>query len=214
VETAVVVQAAPPVINAVALNEQHVDIETTNQITAAAVPISSNPFPMVVSDDNQRVAAKQWENLITGVGQRFHSLAEFREALRKYSIAHAFNFVYKKNENQRVTVKCKAEGCPWRIHASKLSTTQLVCIKTMRPVHNCQGVTSKAPFRAKRSWVGDLIKEKVKESPKIKPKDIATDLKRDYGIDLNYSQAKNMHESSFWVRIKTRIVNYPSFVKK
>ncbi|KAJ0510412.1 putative transcription factor interactor and regulator CCHC(Zn) family [Helianthus annuus] len=146
VETAAIVQVAP-VSNAVALNDQHVDIETTTEITPAAVPISSNPFPMVaVDDDSQRLAAKQWENIITGVGQRFHSLAEFREALRKYSIAHAFNFVYKKNENQRVTVKCKAEGCPWRIHASKLSTTQLVCIKTMRPVHNCQGVTSKAPL--------------------------------------------------------------------
>ncbi|KAD3336820.1 hypothetical protein E3N88_32339 [Mikania micrantha] len=196
-ETAVV-QAAPPVTNtvALALNEQHPNIETTNEIMAAAVPISSNPFPMVAIENDQRIAARQWENLITGVGQRFHSLAEFREALRKYSIAHAFNFVYKKNENQRVTVKCKAEGCPWRIHASKLSTTQLVCIKTMRPVHNCQGVTSKAPFRAKRSWVGDLIKEKVKESPKIKPKEIATELKRDYGIDLNYSQARRAKELS------------------
>ncbi|PWA65201.1 PB1 domain-containing protein [Artemisia annua] len=196
-ETAVVVQPAslpslaPTLNNALALNEP-TDVEMGNEITP--VPISSNPFPMAVIDNDQRIAARQWENLITGVGQRFHSLAEFREALRKYSIAHAFNFVYKKNENQRVTVKCKAEGCPWRIHASKLSTTQLVCIKTMRPTHNCQGVTSKAPFRAKRSWVGNLIKEKVKESPKIKPKDIATELKRDYGIDLNYSQARRAKE--------------------
>ncbi|CAH1440286.1 unnamed protein product [Lactuca virosa] len=198
-ETTAVVQATPiptsiPASNnAIALNEP-IDIETTTEIIPGAVPISANPFPMAVIDSDQRMAAKQWENLITGVGQRFHSLAEFREALRKFSIAHAFNFVYKKNENQRVTVKCKAEGCPWRIHASKLSTTQLVCIKTMRPVHNCQGVTSKAPFRAKRSWVGNLIKEKVKESPKIKPKDIATELKRDYGIDLNYSQARRAKE--------------------
>nr|XP_043612101.1 uncharacterized protein LOC122583792 isoform X1 [Erigeron canadensis] len=193
VPTTLAADPNPISTNAMALSET-VDIETTNDITPAPVPISSNnPFQMAVMD-NERIAAKQWENLITGVGQRFHSLAEFREALRKYSIAHAFNFVYKKNENQRVTVKCKAEGCPWRIHASKLSTTQLVCIKTMRPLHNCQGVTSKAPFRAKRSWVGNLIKEKVKESPKIKPKDIAVELKRDYGIDLNYSQARRAKE--------------------
>ncbi|KAI3676617.1 hypothetical protein L1987_86228 [Smallanthus sonchifolius] len=46
VETAVVVQAAPAPTNAVALSEQHIDIETTNGITPDAVPISSNPFPM------------------------------------------------------------------------------------------------------------------------------------------------------------------------
>ncbi|KAI3764247.1 hypothetical protein L2E82_14253 [Cichorium intybus] len=171
------------------LNEV-IDIETTTDIT----PIPINPFPLSTTDSEPHIAAKQWENLITGVGQRFHSLAEFREALRKYSIAHGFNYVYKKNENQRVTVKCKSETCPWRIHASRLSTTQLVCIKTMRPTHTCQGGTIKPAFRATRSWVGNLIKEKVKDSPKIKPKDIANDLKRDYGIELNYSQARRAKE--------------------
>ncbi|XP_071705825.1 uncharacterized protein [Rutidosis leptorrhynchoides] len=177
----------------ISLNEI-VDIETTSEIVPVSNPIPFNPFPMVVTNNEPHVAAKQWENLITGVGQRFHSLAEFREALRKYSIAHGFNYMYKKNENQRVTVKCKAEGCEWRIHASRLSTTQLVCIKTMKPTHNCQGGTIKPAFRATRSWVGNLIKEKVKVSPKIKPKDIANDLKRDYGIELNYSQARRAKE--------------------
>ncbi|XP_071719661.1 uncharacterized protein [Rutidosis leptorrhynchoides] len=193
-DSALTIQTTPAPNNTISLNDT-IDIETNTDITPSAVPISSsNAFPIVTNDHDQRIAAKQWENIITGVGQRFHSLAEFREALRKYSIAHAFNFVYKKNENQRVTVKCKAEGCQWRIHASKLSTTNLVCIKTMRPVHNCQGVYLNAPFRAKRSWVGNLIKEKVKESPKIKPKEIAIELKRDYGIDLNYSQARRAKE--------------------
>ncbi|XP_076901770.1 uncharacterized protein LOC143556301 [Bidens hawaiensis] len=180
----------PP--NVAPLNEV-ADIETVDEITPVPVPISVNPFPMSVTN-NEHIGAKQWENLIIGVGQRFHSLAEFREALRKYSIAHGFNYVYKKNENQRVTVKCKFENCQWRIHASKLSTTQLVCIKTMRPTHSCQGGSIKPAFRATRSWVGNLIKEKVKDSPKIKPKDIAKDLKRDYGIVVNYSQARRAKE--------------------
>lgn len=79
------------------------------------------PFPSVGSnDENQIKAAQEWENTITGVGQRFNSVHEFREALRKYSVAHQFALVYKKNESERVTVKCKGEGCPWRIHASRL----------------------------------------------------------------------------------------------
>ncbi|KAJ0444640.1 putative transcription factor interactor and regulator CCHC(Zn) family [Helianthus annuus] len=179
--------------NVIPLNEV-MDNETANSITPIPDPVPIDPFPMPITSHEQPIAAKQWENLITGVGQRFHSLAEFREALRKYSIAHGFNYMYKKNENQRVTVKCKSDNCPWRIHASRLSTTQLVCIKTMRPTHTCQGGLIKPAFRATRSWVGNLIKEKVKDSPKIKPKDIANDLKRDYGIELNYSQARRAKE--------------------
>ncbi|CAI9111734.1 OLC1v1012029C1 [Oldenlandia corymbosa var. corymbosa] len=141
------------------------------------------------NDEKHRRAATQWENTITGVDQRFSSFSEFREALHKYSIAHGFSYKYKKNDSHRVTVKCKVEGCPWRVYASKLATTQLICIKKMNDKHTCEGTTVKAGYRATKGWVGNIIKEKLKVSPHYKPKDIATDIKREYGIQLNYSQA-------------------------
>lgn len=150
------------------------------------------PAPSVCSganDDKHRKAAQQWENTITGVGQRFNSFSELREALHKYSIAHGFAYRYKKNDSHRISVKCKTEGCPWRIYASKLSTTQLVCIKKMESTHTCEGSVLKAGYRSTRGWVGNIIKEKLKASPSYKPKDIADDIKREYGIQLNYSQA-------------------------
>ncbi|KAK4349679.1 hypothetical protein RND71_032434 [Anisodus tanguticus] len=96
------------------------------------------------NDEKHRRAAMQWENAITGVGQRFNSFSEFREALHKYSIAHGFTYKYKKNESRRVTAKCKSEGCAWSIYASKLPTTELICIKTMNPKHTCDGAAVKA----------------------------------------------------------------------
>jgi len=150
-------------------------------------PISC--IPIGVIDDKQRKAAQQWENTITGVDQRFNSFTEFREALHKYSIAHGFAYRYKKNDSHRVSVKCKTQGCPWRIYASRLSTTQLICIKKMNPNHTCEGAAVKAGYRSTRGWVGSIIKEKLKVSPNYKPKDIADDIKREYGIQLNYSQA-------------------------
>ncbi|XWS64405.1 hypothetical protein CRYUN_Cryun05aG0001700 [Craigia yunnanensis] len=100
----------------------------------------SSIFPLAVSANEKHVKGAQlWQNTITGVGQRFSGVHEFRESLRKYAIGHQFAFRYKKNDSHRVTVKCKAEGCPWRIHASRLSTTQLICIKKMNPTHTCEG---------------------------------------------------------------------------
>lgn len=138
----------------------------------------------------------EWQNTITGVGQTFSSFAEFREAIRKYSIAHGFNYAYKKNETHRVTVVCKQEGCPWRIHVSRLATTELVCIKTMKSTHTCEGAVVKPAYRATRSWVGSIIREKLKGSPNYKPKDIASDFKKEYGIELNYSQAWRAKEKA------------------
>ncbi|XP_040960679.1 uncharacterized protein [Gossypium hirsutum] len=132
---------------------------------------------------------QQWQNTITGVGQRFTGVQEFRETLRKYAIAHQFAFRYKKNDSHRVTVKCRAEGCPWRIHASRLSTTQLICIKKMNPTHTCEGAALTTGHQATRSWVASIIKERLKVFPTYKPKDIVQDIKQEFGIQLNYFQA-------------------------
>ncbi|XP_010546770.1 PREDICTED: uncharacterized protein LOC104818751 isoform X2 [Tarenaya hassleriana] len=147
------------------------------------------PVPSPKGDRLIAKATQQWQNTITGVGQRFNSVTEFREALRKYAIANRFAFRYKKNDSHRVTVKCKAEGCPWRIHASRLSTTQLICIKKMNPTHTCEGSGGTDGLHTSRSWVASIIKEKLKVSPNYRPKDIVNDIKQEYGIQLNYFQA-------------------------
>ncbi|XP_010551020.1 PREDICTED: uncharacterized protein LOC104821747 [Tarenaya hassleriana] len=151
--------------------------------------LSVNPVPSPKGEKLVAKAAQQWQNTITGVGQRFNSVTEFREALRKYAIANLFAFRYKKNDSHRVTVKCKAEGCPWRIHASRLSTTQLICIKKMNPSHTCEGSGGTNGLQASRSWVASIIKEKLKVFPNYRPKDIVNDIKQEYGIQLNYFQA-------------------------
>ncbi|WVZ12601.1 hypothetical protein V8G54_017131 [Vigna mungo] len=183
VSEAVVPVVAPidVIVDAVQCIDQ-VEVDVANDVSARSICSGGN-------DDSHRKAAQQWENTITGVGQRFNSFSEFREALHKYSIAHGFAYKYKKNDSHRVTVKCKCQGCPWRIYASRLSTTQLICIKKMHYNHTCEGSAVKAGYRATRGWVGSIIKEKLKDSPNYKPKDIADDIKREYGIQLNYSQA-------------------------
>ncbi|XP_016674001.1 uncharacterized protein [Gossypium hirsutum] len=166
------------------------DIDGPNHIDAhfnlPPEVLSVRPLSVVPYEKHAK-AAEQWQDTITGVGQRFSTVHEFRETLRKYAIAHQFAFKYKKNDSHRVTVKCKAEGCPWRIHASRLSATQLsICIKTMNPTHTCGG---SAVTVGHQSWVASIIKEKLKIFPDYKPKDIVNDIKQEYGIQLNYCQA-------------------------
>ncbi|XP_047315591.1 uncharacterized protein LOC124919401 [Impatiens glandulifera] len=128
-------------------------------------------------------------NEIIGVGQRFRSFVEFREALLKYSIAHGFIYRYKKNDSYRISAKCKYEGCPWRIYASKLASTKLFCIKKMSAIHTCERADSRTGYRASKGWVGSIVKEKLKNSSHFKPKDIATIIEKEYGVVLNAAQA-------------------------
>ncbi|CAM8937193.1 unnamed protein product [Rhodiola kirilowii] len=171
------------------IDENHanglMDIDITIQSPTNALPIMSH-------FGTPRRA--EWGNAITGVDQRFDSFKEFRDALHKYSVAHGFAYVYKKKESRRVTVVCKAKGCPWRICASKLPTTELICIKKMQDTHTCEGTDGVVKYRKTSSWVGKVIKEKLKVSPNYKPKDVAEYIEREYGVKLNYAQARRAKE--------------------
>lgn len=200
-EAAVSVDAPLDVVDDIVVDTTHPDIPLIAPLNVITdinhiephVDMQSDVSPILplICFDSEKHAkgAQQWQNAITGEGQRFSSVHEFREALRKYAIAHQFAFKYKKNDSHRVTVKCKAEGCPWRIHASRLSTTQLICIKKMNPTHTCEGAVVTTGHQATRSWVASIIKEKLRVFPDYKPKDIVNDIKQEFGIQLNYFQA-------------------------
>lgn len=136
----------------------------------------------------QKICAS-WENTITGVGQVFEGPKEFRDALHKYAIAHRFHYRFVKNDSSRVTVECTDEGCPWRIHASKSSANQEFMIKKVVGSHTCESEAVKSNRLASQKWVASVIKEKLRDSPNYRPRDIANDLQREYGLSLNYSQA-------------------------
>ncbi|XP_031255247.1 uncharacterized protein LOC116113240 [Pistacia vera] len=180
----------------VVVDTHHIDVNLDD--TQIELPAEISPIlPHVNSnDEKQAKAAHQWQNTITGVGQRFSSAHEFRVLLRKYAIAHQFAFRYKKNERHRVFVKCKAEGCHWRIHASKLSTSQLICVKKMNPTHTCEGAAVTTGHQATSSFVASIIKEKLKIFPNYKPKDIVNYMKEEYGIRLNYFLAWRAKETA------------------
>ncbi|KAE8728452.1 hypothetical protein F3Y22_tig00004355pilonHSYRG00014 [Hibiscus syriacus] len=59
----------------------------------------------------------------------------------------------------------------------------------MNPTHTCGGAALTGGHQSTRSWVASIIKEKLKDFPDYKPKDIVNDIKQEYGLQLNYSQA-------------------------
>ncbi|XP_058102738.1 uncharacterized protein LOC131246534 isoform X2 [Magnolia sinica] len=147
------------------------------------------------SNDKRPGLLSSADKLIVDVGQEFSNVHDFRDALRRFAIAKGFIFTYVNNDSKRVTAKCKAEGCPWRVHASRLSTMQKFKIKTINNVHTCGGGVGKDGHpHATRRWVASIIKDKVRDMPQYKPRDIANDIYREYGVSLRYHQARRGKE--------------------
>ncbi|XP_065849448.1 uncharacterized protein [Euphorbia lathyris] len=145
-----------------------------------------------LSDVNSKDGALEekiasWKEGIVGVGQEFDSVVEFREALQKYAIAHRFVYRLKKNDTNRASGICVVAGCSWSIHASWVPSAGIFRIKKMNKVHTCAGESWKAAH-PKKGWLVNIIKDRLRESPHHKPKEIAKGIFHDFGIKLNYTQ--------------------------
>lgn len=147
---------------------------------------SSSPIALRDEDLPEKLVAT-WKEGITGVGQDFKCVKEFRAALQKYAVAHRFVYKLKKNDATRVSGRCVVEGCSWKIHASRVPDAQTFRIRKYNDSHTCGGKSWKSSHRT-RNWLVSIIKERLRDSPNDKPREIAKSILRDFGIKLRYSQ--------------------------
>ncbi|KAJ8767981.1 hypothetical protein K2173_020921 [Erythroxylum novogranatense] len=172
------------------------DVSDIVETQLAILPwIDSTQSPNGVNTKKVSSEIALWKDGITGVGQEFKSVAEFREVLQKYAIAHHFVYKLKKNDTNRATGVCSMDGCPWKIHATWVPSEQVFRIKKMDKPHTCGGKSWKAAYPAK-NWLVSIIKDRLRENPRHKPKDISNGIYRDFGIELNYTQVwRGMEEA-------------------
>lgn len=161
--------------------KQQQDISLCEDISNSSSVLAS------LNDVQTEELVASWKDGIIGVGQVFKSVYDFRDALQKYAIANRFMYRLKKNDTNRASGTCVAEGCSWRIHASWDSSSQSFRIKKMNKTHSCGGKSWKLAHPSK-NWLVSIIKERLRDSPHHKPKEIANIIRRDFGIELNYTQ--------------------------
>lgn len=147
-----------------------------------------SPYAIAIRDQQfpEKLVAS-WRDCITGVGQNFNCVKEFRDALQKYAIAHRFVYKLRKNDPNRASGTCVAEGCPWKIHAAWVPAFQSFRIKRFDNIHTCGGKAWKSAHPG-RNWLVSIIKDKLQESPHCKAKEIAKSILQDFGVELNYTQ--------------------------
>ncbi|XP_057460005.1 uncharacterized protein LOC130750422 isoform X3 [Actinidia eriantha] len=163
------------------------DLKKNKEIVRRKDGFDTSRHLAVSHDLSPEKQVASWKDGITGVGQDFEDVGEFRDVLQKYAIAHRFAYKLKKNETNRASGKCVAESCPWRIHASWVPAVQSFRIRKFNNTHTCGGESWKSAHPPK-SWLVNVIKDKLRDSPNHKAKDIANGISQDFGVPLNYTQ--------------------------
>lgn len=151
------------------------------------------------------------ESHVLTVGQEFPDARCFRDALVASAIASKFELTFIRSDRSRVTARCAADGCQWRIHASKLPNGKTFQIKTMKGKHCCVRSEHSSHRQANMKWILSCIMDRVRENINYKPKEIMRDIEQEYGVMVPYLKAHRAKEraleSIFGMPIKDIVLN-------
>lgn len=118
-------------------------------------------------------------------------VVEFRTILCKNAIEIGFQFMYVKNDKQRVTAEYaykESRGCMWRVHALVEKTNGFFYIRTLNNEHTCSvAVRTSKHTRMTSSLVSGLILEELSAKPLTRPVDVVKEMKDKYGVSISYN---------------------------
>ncbi|KAL0914268.1 hypothetical protein M5K25_014598 [Dendrobium thyrsiflorum] len=123
------------------------------------------------------------------VGQEYEDVQTFRNALTSAAIAANFELHMIRSDQRRVTARCAAEGCIWRVHASKLPHVSIFRIRTLTPEHTCIRSEDAGHRQATAKWIANCIRDKLRNNLNYRPREILNDIHREYGVLITYKRA-------------------------
>lgn len=135
----------------------------------------------------------KWKDLITGKGQVFPNANVVRTTLYKYGIAHNFAFKFVKNNTEKIIVKCKVVGCKWYMSAYAMSGqegTEFMTVRTFKNehLHYAQDVLV-PPHSTRSTLTASIMVDTLRCNIDKTTNEIRSDLYKDYGLRLTYTQA-------------------------
>ena len=119
---------------------------------------------------------------VLAVHQVFRDARHFNEVLLDYAIEKGFELKKIKNSRYRVTAKCRANDCPFRVHASPSPDGSMFVIKTLIEKHTCQVV--KANKIASSRCIATRLTEDFKDCPNLDVGAMMSTLRKKYMVDV------------------------------
>ncbi|KAF7150533.1 hypothetical protein RHSIM_Rhsim02G0213500 [Rhododendron simsii] len=119
-------------------------------------------------------------------GLLFANVDKFREALKEYTIQKGCKIVRVKNEKSRVTCRCAALGCNWRIHASPLPDDITYKIRKYEGEHTC--LASTIISEANSTWICKKMIGCLRTNPKMTLDAMQVEIQHKYGVEASLTQ--------------------------
>ena len=135
-------------------------------------------------------------NANLGSGQTFINALEFRDVVYLMSLVGRFQYRFKKNTPQQISLVCTIDNFPWKITCRAPGAANVVQVHSLRlHNHSLDVVASSQPtIRANR--VSMVIDDVIRLTPEYQPRQICKDFVRQHGLQMTYNQAWQLKEKA------------------
>ncbi|XP_012830045.1 PREDICTED: uncharacterized protein LOC105951201 [Erythranthe guttata] len=122
------------------------------------------------------------KNHVLSVGLKFSTPQLFKKAMVRWNVLIGHAITYIKNENKKITAKCK-QDCGWRIHASPIGNTSTFQIKSFISEHKCGRVHENGHVNSK--FLADEYLDDLRDNHEIKVKSMKRKVRKDLNVDIS-----------------------------
>ncbi|XP_060182437.1 uncharacterized protein LOC132612117 [Lycium barbarum] len=137
---------------------------------------------MVIDDKNQKVVV---------VDQVYKDKYTLKAVMVNYAITNRFNYRTERSNAISYTLVCISGECDWKFRASSVGKLGMFRVREFQDKHTCplkEKVYSQG--QATSRLISEIVKPKISNHKrKYTPKDIAEDVKNDFGMDVSYMVA-------------------------
>lgn len=122
------------------------------------------------------------------LGLIFSSKKEAKFAIESHCFRRGMMVRFPKNDQIRLRVVCKKEGCKWFIHVSKMQNDHSWQIKTYNPTHTkCSWNYNNSSLKS--GWISKTFMKKLKENPKLGTNEFRSEICTTLKANISKSQA-------------------------
>ncbi|XP_023640320.1 uncharacterized protein LOC111831042 [Capsella rubella] len=162
--------------------------EEKDEDLPAATQNRGHYFGKVGSIGNSESLTVEMAKLNLVVGQRYANKDELEKRVKLLAVRDGFDFSVPKSNTTVVNIKCRVEGCLWRVRASQEGDEPGFVIRIYDLVHTCS-VTERSN-RSKQATpdvLGPLYRDFLGDiGPLVKPKSVGIIISKHFSITMDY----------------------------
>jgi len=127
----------------------------------------------------------------------YDTIQGLKIACKKHAVARFFEFNTVKSDKRRYTIKCKANNCHWRLHATSIENSKRFRVRILSENHDCFAMNHVSHANASEDYIASIIKDKLEQECTYSVKQIRRDILGRLRITISRSKAYRARELAF-----------------